>query len=244
MDSRVILSVSEVSHEFFHPHLSVIDRITFSMRPGEFLSMVGPSGCGKTTLLSVIAGIRKQTGGRISRNFSGDISCIFQAPLLLPWKTIRENALFGLKARGIRQEVGIDNLLKLLELSSFGGFYPHEISRGMQQRVSLARALVLNPPLLLLDEPLSSLDAISRRGIQELMLSVIAEFSQAAILVTHSAEEAIYCSDRILVFSPRPARIIRDISIPFARPRQPEIRTSPEFKIIEEMVYTTIQGSF
>lgn len=202
----------------------VIDNISFDLLAGQVLCLLGPSGCGKTTILQIAAGLIIPTAGKVE-NFSNQTAYVFQEHRLLPWRTALENITIGLKARGISakqksqiakqiaQQLGLENALYL---------YPHQLSGGMQQRVALGRALAIDPNLLLLDEPFSALDVGLRRQLQGLVLDLIATRNLAAILVSHDLAEAVLMSDRLLVLSPSPARIIYDWQIERAKSQRDE----------------------
>lgn len=191
---------------------AIIDRISFDLSPGQVICLIGPSGCGKTTLLQVAAGLISPTAGKVE-NSSNQTAYVFQEPRLLPWRNTLENMTIGLKSRGIsaKQKYQIvQQLAEQLGLENALHLYPHQLSGGMQQRAALGRALAIEPDLLLLDEPFSALDVGLRRQLQRLLLNLIAMRNLAAILVSHDLAEAVLMSDRILVLSPSPARIIYD----------------------------------
>jgi NitT/TauT family transport system ATP-binding protein len=188
--------------------------IDLEIGDGEFVSVVGPSGCGKTTLLKLVAGLARPTAGEVvlrGRPISGprrDVGVVFQAPALFPWKTVLENALL----RALQ-------LLGLVGLDGFETKYPHELSGGMQQRNAIVRALIHDPSILLLDEPFGALDALTREQMNLLLQKVWMESRKTALLITHSIPEAVFLSDRVVVMSPRPGRILEIIPVPEPRPR-------------------------
>lgn len=217
--------------------VTAIKSVTFDVAQRECVTLLGPSGCGKSTLLMAIAGLEMPTLGQIKVNgepVRGPVASLgiaFQDATLLPWKSAIENVLYPARIRGqslasIRQDA-LD-MLALVGLSGFGDRKPHELSGGMRQRVALCRALVYHPHLLLLDEPFSALDAITREEMNVLLLNLLEKVQTAALLVTHSISEAILLSDRILVLSDRPARIIADVVVPFPRPRSAELFSTAE----------------
>jgi NitT/TauT family transport system ATP-binding protein len=226
--------------------LPIIADIDFSVREGEFVSMVGPSGCGKTTLLMCLSGLLPPSGGSIS--FLGSplvgpapgISVVFQdySRSLLPWKDNLDNVVFGMQrvADASRQEKRerARELLVNLGLSGFEGHYPWQLSGGMQQRVAIARALAARSRLLLLDEPLAAVDAQTRAEMQDLLLDLAARYRQTCLLVTHDVDEAVYVADRVLVLARRPTRIVADLAVPLPKPRD-QIETR------EERVYLDIR---
>jgi len=214
--------------------LTVLNHISLSFRPGEFVSLIGPSGCGKSTLLRLIAGLLKSDGGRILldgaevRGPGYERGLVFQDPTLFPWKTIYENIAFGLRARGVYKEEkkNIPEFFRLVGLEGFEKAYPHHLSGGMAQRASLARALVNNPAVLLLDEPLGALDAFTRMNMQDEILKIWERRGMTAVMVTHDVDEAVYMADRIVVMSARPAKIEKVIDVRIGRPR---VRSDADF---------------
>jgi NitT/TauT family transport system ATP-binding protein len=202
--------------------------INLRIAEGEFLCLLGPSGCGKSTLLKIIAGLIPATSGRIAINgkaVSGpgpERAVVFQDYALFPWMTVRDNVEFGLEARKLpvaeRREVS-SRLLKVVGLSDFAERFPHQLSGGMKQRVSIARALAVDPSLLLMDEPFGALDAQTRQLLQDELLRIWREYRKTVVFVTHSIEEAIYLSDRIAVMTARPGRIKQIVMVPELRPR-------------------------
>lgn len=211
-----------------------LDNIDLDVRPGEFLSLIGPSGCGKSTLLRLVAGLIAPTAGTLGVDgvaVAGpgyERGLVFQDPTLFPWKNIYENIAFGLRARGVykTEKASIPEFIKLVGLNGFEKSLPHHLSGGMAQRASLARALVNNPKVLLLDEPLGALDAFTRMNMQDEILKIWERRGMTAVMVTHDVDEAIYMADRIVVMSPRPAKIEEIIEVDIGRPRS---RDLPEF---------------
>ena len=233
------LRVDEVCKEF--PTLDepagrtrALENVSLSVAPGEFVSLIGPSGCGKSTLLRLIAGLGTPDSGELwvgSERITGpsaERGLVFQDPNLFPWLTIRRNIESGLVARGLLHEkrAEVDEFMRLVGLESFAKAYPHHLSGGMAQRAGLARALINHPRILLLDEPLGALDAFTRMRMQDEVLRLWEARGTTMLLVTHDIDEAIYMSDRIIIMTPRPARIERIIDIDLPRPRD---RTTPEF---------------
>jgi NitT/TauT family transport system ATP-binding protein len=234
------IDVREVSHRFDldGKTLPVLNRISLQIQPGELVSLLGPSGCGKSTLLRLVAGLETPTIGTITADGAPitrpDPSRVvmFQDPTLYPWRTVRANASIGLEARGLlrSQRHRVDEALQLVGLTQFATAYPHQLSGGMAQRVSLARALVNDPRLLLLDEPLGKLDSMTRLTMQQELVSLWRRTGFTSLLVTHDVEEALFMSNRVIVLSDRPATIKADIAVdlPFPRhrgdPRLAELR--------------------
>ncbi|MBP2636252.1 MAG: ssuB 3 [Firmicutes bacterium] len=211
-----------------------LSGINLTIKAGEFVSLIGPSGCGKSTLLRLIAGLNGADEGKlyidneeISRP-SYERGLVFQNPMLFPWLNVHDNVAFGLKARSIYKEKKdeVNKFVDLVGLASFHKSYPHQLSGGMAQRASLARALVNHPKVLLLDEPLGALDAFTRMNMQDELIRIWQERQTTMIMVTHDVDEAIYLSDRVIVMTPRPAKIESCIEVKLARPRA---RSNPEF---------------
>ncbi len=211
--------------------LGVLNDINFVVDKGSFLSIVGPSGCGKSTLLQIIAGLVLPTRGRVLLNKSvvdrppHEMIYVFQqyAKSIYPWKTVMQNVVFGIshrqkvKASQLHQK-GLENI-ELMGLKGFENYYPWQLSGGMQQRVALARGLICQPDILLMDEPFSSIDALTRAELQDLVLKLWSDFNLTILFVTHDIEEALYVSDRVLVLGTAPARILQDIKVDLPHPR-------------------------
>jgi ABC-type nitrate/sulfonate/bicarbonate transport system ATPase subunit len=212
----------------------VLDRVSLSVAAGEWATLVGPSGCGKSTLLRLAAGLDSPTEGELrvgTEPITGPSAArglVFQDPNLFPWLTVRGNIQAGLVARGLlrQRRHEVDEFMGLVGLEAFADAYPHQLSGGMAQRAALARALINHPQVLLLDEPLGSLDAFTRMRMQDEVLRLWQARGTTVLLVTHDIDEAIYMSDRIALMTPRPGRIERVIENPLPRPRQ---RNSPGF---------------
>lgn len=225
----VRLEVDDVSHQFElkKEPLPVLRQVSFSAEPGEFVALLGPSGCGKSTLLRLLAGLDHPTAGRLAVDgapiTSPDPSriLVFQDPTLYPWRTVAGNVALGLEARGLlRSQRGrIATALDLVGLSGFGAAYPRQLSGGMAQRTALARALVNDPRLLLLDEPLGKLDSLTRITMQAELVRLWQEAGFTALLVTHDVEEALFLAQRVVIFSDRPARIKAEVQVDLPYPR-------------------------
>lgn len=187
--------------------------VSFGLPRGETLAVVGPSGCGKTTLLSLIAGLMPATGGELRvdgvpvQPRRPGTALILQDYGLLPWKTVRENVALGLRIRGMKPD-GADQALREVGIADLAGRWPHQLSGGQKQRVAIARSLALGPDLLLMDEPFSALDALTREEMQDLLLSIWRRHETSLVLVTHSITEAVYLGQQIMVLSPRPGRVV------------------------------------
>lgn len=227
--------------------LEVLKSITFEVKENEFLAMVGPSGCGKTTLIRIIAGLEKPDSGTISLNGaiikgpSRKIGYVPQQFSLFPWRTVRDNIKLGLQLKGVKKEERdekIEELLDLVKLKEFEKFYPKDLSGGMKQKVAIARALAINQEILLLDEPLISIDAQNRNKLQNELIEIWKKSERTIIFITHNIDEAVYLSDKIIVLSQLPASIINSFPIPFKRPRN---RTSSEFNIIRQKILNLVR---
>ncbi len=219
-------------------NLLAIANISFSVSAGEFLAIVGPSGSGKTTLLQILAGLLPPTKGQV--RLAGipltkpqpEISIVFQKPNLMPWRTVLDNVLLPLQIEGIpgpeaRQRA--QEVLTLVGLSDFASAYPKHLSGGMEQRVAVARALIQQPQILLLDEPFGALDALTRERLNLELLRLWQSRNLTALMVTHNIREAVFLADRVLVLSPRPATIAAEFMIHLPRPRPKGIEYSEEF---------------
>jgi NitT/TauT family transport system ATP-binding protein len=248
------LSVDKVSKVFSGraggAPLEVLRSVSFQAQPGEFISLIGPSGCGKTTLLRIVHGLDVATAGSVC--FDGrpvaapdqTRAVIFQGFNLFPWRTVQQNIAFGLEVR--RDDAGklnerVGEMVDLVGLGGFEHHYPHEISGGMQQRVGIARALALDPAVLLMDEPFGALDAITREKLQRDIADILARQPKTTLFITHNMDEAIFFSDRILVFGTRPGRIIEEVDVPFERPRTVDVvRASRQFAELRERLWALL----
>jgi len=221
--------------------VQALQQLSFDVEAGEFVSVLGPSGCGKSTLLKLASGLLKPSAGRIElagRPVEGprrEVGIVFQQATLLPWKTVLENVLVPVRA--MRGDVGAARdrarqLLRMVRLDAFAGHYPHELSGGMQQRVGIARALVHDPALLLMDEPFAALDAMTRESMMVELQRIWAGTGKSVLFITHSIPEAVFLSDRVVVMSPRPGRVLRIMEIDLPRPRTIETMGSPRFASI------------
>ena len=216
----------------------VLDRVSFTARPGEFISLIGPSGCGKSTLLRLLAGLSPVTDGEVSLDgLSPDaaadgLAFVFQESTLLPWLTVAQNVEVPQRLRGIAAGTRIatrDRVLELVRLRDKAGAYPRQLSGGQKMRVSLARALALSPRILLLDEPFGALDEMTREHLNEELLAIREQEAWTAFFVTHSVAEAVFLSHRVLVFSANPGRIHTEIPVTLPWPRTVETRMSREY---------------
>jgi len=227
--------------------VTALEDIDLGIEDGEFVSVVGPSGCGKTTLLHLAAGILEPTAGRVEIDSTDvqspqhkrkEVGLVFQQPVALEWRTVRQNILLPaqiLKENGAIErgtdyyESRADDLLALTGLEGFGDSYPNELSGGMQQRVTISQALIYEPSVLLMDEPFGSLDAMTKDELNIELLRIWRETGKTILFITHDLDEAVFLSDRIIVLSPRPGRVIDDIEIDLPRPRNEDTRGSERF---------------
>ena len=234
----------------FFGDLQVLRGIDLAVARGEFISLVGPSGCGKTTFLRIVAGLEAASSGevlldgRVVRTPGSDRGFVFQSDNLLPWRTVFANAIIG---REIAGQVGpaerarTMELLKLVGLEGFEHYHPRELSGGMRQRVNLARALAIDPEILLMDEPFSSLDAQTREIMQTELMRIWEEGRKTVLFVTHQIDEAVFLSDRVLVFARRPGRSRENVTIELSRPRALAIKRTAEFVRYVDHIWRLIE---
>ena len=233
--------------------LNVLGGVSFEVQQGELVSVIGESGCGKTTLLRIVQGLIQYDSGSIlvdgvSVTKPGrDRGFVFQHASLLPWRSAKANVEFGLELQGIstvERTARANALLELVGLSDAADQYPHQLSGGMQQRIGLARALAIDPAILLMDEPFSALDAQTREGLQLELLRIQAETAKTTLFVTHDLDEAIYLSKRVIVLSAHPGLVKEIIEIPFSypRPELPELRSDPRFFEIRTRISSLIRN--
>ncbi len=218
--------------------IMVFKDIDLDIQPEEFICVVGPSGCGKTTFIKIIDGLIPASAGQVRINGAEvtepgyDRAFVFQADSLYPWRTVLDNVVFGLEIKGTgngERYAKARELIKLVGLAGFESHYPHELSGGMRQRVNLARALAVDPEIILMDEPFASLDAQTREVMQQELLKVWWSRKKTVIFITHQIDEAVYLADRVIVFSARPSTIKADIRVEIPRPRSLAVKRTPEF---------------
>ena len=234
--------------------LEVLRDIRFNVAAGEFISIIGPSGCGKTTLLRILHGLESATRGVVSVSGkpveapSPSSAMVFQQFNLFPWLTVARNIAFGLdvaKLAAVQRKERTDRFVRLVGLQGFSEHYPHELSGGMQQRVGLARALALDPEVLLLDEPFGALDAITREQLQREIAVILAQSPKTVVFITHNMDEAIFFSDRILVMGSRPGRILEEVRVDLPRPRDVrEIRFTKQFHDIYNSIWDRLRQEY
>jgi len=248
MKNKVVLAANAISHTF--KHVKALENISLGLERETFTCLVGPSGCGKSTLLRILAGLIRPDQGAVFLN--GDpliqprreISLAFQSANLMPWRTVRQNIVLPLEIAGIavrERERRADHLLALLDLEDFGDVYPAALSGGMAQRLAIGRALIHDPEVLLLDEPFGSLDALTREQVSEELLRIWSQDRKTVLMVTHSIQEAVLLSDRVVVMSPRPGHLLADFQIDLPRPRSLEMVTEPEFAALEAKIRATLR---
>ncbi len=234
-----LVVVRDVSKTFHSKRgdVSVLDRVSFEVPEGRFVSIVGPSGCGKTTLLRIVAGLTGSSGSVVvdSRELTGPaqgIGFVFQSPVLLEWRTVLDNVLLPIEILRKSKSGAVARARQLLAMAGIEEFaqrYPNELSGGMQQRVAICRALIIDPKLLLMDEPFGALDALTREEMGRALLDIWQRTGKTVLFVTHSIDEAVYLSDRVLVMGPRPTGIRVDLDVPLPRPRDDSTRVDDRF---------------
>jgi NitT/TauT family transport system ATP-binding protein len=231
------------------PPFLALDRISLDVGSGEFLCIVGPSGCGKTTLLRAAAGLVTGFGGSIDVNgrpISGpgsDRAVVFQYDSLLPWRTVLGNVLLGWDIRGGDRRQAAEkarHYLAMVGLGAFAGHFPHQLSGGMRQRVNLARALAVEPDILLMDEPFAALDAQTREIMQAELLRIWGSFRRTVLFITHQVDEAIFLGDRVVIMGTRPGRILDVLDIPFARPRDLSLKADEAFMRMTQHIWSKL----
>jgi NitT/TauT family transport system ATP-binding protein len=227
-----------------------IDNLSFAVNEGEIVAIVGPSGAGKTTIINLIAGFIAPTGGTIKLNASDDrtphrCAVVFQSDALFPWMTVSANIGFSLRHRGIAQdkrEEAISTYLSKIGLESEANSWPRQLSGGMRKRVELARAFA-SGSVLLLDEPFGSLDSLTREAMQDVLLDTWARERRTILFVTHDAEEALFCSQRVVVLTPRPGTVRTILEVPFGDEREQDLKTSPEFVTLRRELLSVLRGN-
>ncbi len=233
--------------------VTALQNVNLEIRQGEFISLVGPSGCGKTTLLRAIADLQKPTSGSISVRgktpreirMEKKFGIVFQSPVLYDWRTVRRNVCMPMELMGLPKKyrtARVTEMLELVGLYNFGLKYPHELSGGMQQRVGIARALAIDPEILLMDEPFSALDEFTKEKLHEDVLKIWRKTNKTILFVTHNIQEAVFLSDRVVVMSPHPGRISAVIDINLPRPRKLSDKNSVELVELIAKVRSSFEG--
>jgi NitT/TauT family transport system ATP-binding protein len=240
---RKVFQVAELGSTALEPVVA-LDDASFEFGEGDLVALLGPSGCGKTTLLRIVGGLIAKTAGSVTigeREITrpmGDYGFVFQAPSLMPWRNVLDNVLFPMEILRRNDAEARRHALELLDLVGLSGFVsarPHQLSGGMQQRVALCRALIHRPRLLLMDEPFGALDELTRLEMNDLLLRIRRETRASVLFVTHSISEAVYLSDKVVVFSKRPARVAKEITIAIPYPRSQKVRFTSAFTTSERI---------
>jgi NitT/TauT family transport system ATP-binding protein len=244
-DALTIEGISKVFHRPNKPSTEALRDINLTIADGEFVSIVGASGSGKSTLLRIIDGLLPPTQGRVRVGDKvldkpgRDRAMVFQQDSLMPWKSVIENVSYGLSLAGMRDRDSHPIAQRIIEVAGLKGFeqnFPHQLSGGMRQRVNVARALAVDPKILLLDEPFAALDAQTREIMQTELLRIWSQQKKTVVLITHQIDEAVFLSDRVVVFSARPGQIRADIKVDLPRPRELELKRDPRFvKLVDEI---------
>ncbi len=229
MESQLVVAAG--LNKYFPSGVQALRDLSLEISRGQFVSIVGPSGCGKSTFLRLVAGLDEPTSGqlRVEGHDPLGLAFVFQDATLLPWRSVAHNITLPLELRREDASERVAQTLELVGLTDFAAAYPAQLSGGMRMRVSIARALVTRPQILLLDEPFGALDEITRQRLNEELLRLWQEDHWTGLFVTHNVSEAVFLSQRVLVMSARPGRILADIPIPFPYPRSPYLRSAPEF---------------
>jgi NitT/TauT family transport system ATP-binding protein len=246
--ARPAIRISDLQKSF--GTLVAIDHVSVDIEPGEFFVIVGPSGCGKTTLLRILAGLETATAGTIETDTPTgserpENSMVFQGESIFPWMTVWNNAAYGLRMRNapaavIKERVG--HYLDATGLTRFADYYPHQLSGGMKQRVSIARAFANDPEILLMDEPFSALDAQNKLLLQEELLRIWDEQKKTVVFITHSVDEAVFLGDRIMVMTAQPGKVKSFVPVPLARPRNLiELQKAPEFGELVHRIWSDLR---
>ncbi len=233
--------------------IKALKNINLEIGQGEFISLVGPSGCGKTTLLRAIADLQHPTSGRISIRgqspkeirLEKKFGIVFQSPVLYDWRTVRRNVCMPMELKGLPKKyrtARVTEMLEMVGLYKFGKQYPHELSGGMQQRVGIARALAIDPEILLMDEPFSALDEFTKERLHEDLLKIWQKTEKTIVFVTHNIQEAVFLSDRVVVLSPHPGRVSAVIDVDIPRPRSISEKRSVKFNDLVAKVRNSFEG--
>ncbi|MBU1359873.1 MAG: ABC transporter ATP-binding protein [Gammaproteobacteria bacterium] len=253
--TRIVFDKVSVDFDTAHGPMRVIDDVSFEIREGEFVSIIGPSGCGKTTLMNIVGGFVRPTGGSVRLDGKEittpgpDRGVIFQEYGVFPWLTVRQNIEFGLKLAASKTPTAeraaiCERYMGLMGLADFASHFPKHLSGGMRQRLAIARAYAVRPEFLLMDEPFGALDAQTRSAMQDLLLDVLTTERKTVMLITHSVEEAIYLSSRIVVVTARPARIRTVIDIPFGYPRAENVHEDPRFATLRSQIRELVMEEY
>jgi NitT/TauT family transport system ATP-binding protein len=253
--SDIAVAISNVNHAYAAPNegsVATLDNVSLGVRKGELLCLIGPSGCGKSTLLNIVGGLVQPTSGSVTVNGKSingpspkDIAFVFQENTLFPWNTIIDNIKVALEFQGVpvsERQARAEEAIEAVGLSDFAQNYPHQLSGGMKQRASLARALSLRTDILLMDEPFAALDEQTRTYLGEELSILLATTNKTIIMVTHSLSEAVFLADRVVVMTARPASIKATIEVPDAHPREPGFMASPRFSDMRNELYAELRA--
>lgn len=229
--------------------INALQDIHLTVKPNEFFVIVGPSGCGKSTFLRIVQGLEQPSAGLIEldgkplHGASTDRGFVFQQDSLYPWRSVLKNVTFGLELKGARREVmdaRARDFVRLVGLAGFENHYPNELSGGMRQRVNLARALAVDPQMLLMDEPFAALDAMTRETMQKELLRIAASAKKTVLFITHQIDEAVFLADRVAIFSARPGRLVDIVDIDLPRPRDLQIKRTREFQAYVDRIWNSV----
>ena len=250
--SRLALQARGVRMSYVDPQsgerLLAIERLDLDIEEGQFVSIVGPSGCGKSTFLKIVNGLLPSSEGTIAiakPDHGRDHAMVFQDSALFPWYSILNNVAYGLVCQGMKKKEAQKRAMPVIEMVGLKGFenkYPYQLSGGMQQRANLARALTVDPEILLMDEPFAALDAQTRELMQAELLRIWKAANKTVLFITHQIDEAIFLSDRVIVMSARPGRILADIPVDIPRPRDLEIKRTPRFVELSDEIWRMVSG--
>lgn len=253
MENNPKIALHDVSRRFAasgEAATVALQGVSLQVTARQIVCLVGPSGCGKTTLLNIVAGFDRASEGEVLvdgqpvNGIGPDRAVVFQSPALFPWRTVFENLVFGAHHRRLPRddyEPRARRLLDAVGLQGFDAHYPYQLSVGMRQRVQIARALLMNPEVILMDEPFGALDFQTRLTMQELVQTIWSEFQPTILFITHDVEEAVFLGDRVVVMSRRPGRIVEDIQVPFPKPRAYELTSSAPFQALKDRVLQLIR---
>lgn len=248
-NSKSMISIQGISKHY--GDFKALERVDLEIEKGEFVVLLGASGCGKSTLLNLVTGFDRSTSGRIVVNgrevTKVDPHCgmVFQQYALFPWLTVRENVAFGLKMKGVAKSERLEVAQRFIEMVGLRGFedkYPNALSGGMRQRVSIARVLANDPDVILLDEPFAALDAMTRQVLQDELLQIYEKSKKTIIFITHSIDEALLLSTRMLIMSARPGRVVTDIRNDLPMPRNAEVQLSARYNELKSQIWGTVQS--
>ncbi|UUY01535.1 ABC transporter ATP-binding protein [Svornostia abyssi] len=247
--SPAALTITEATVDFGAG--PVLDQVSLDVAAGEFVCVVGASGSGKTTLLNAIAGLVELDGGTVAvdgRRVTGpgpDRAVVFQDDAVFPWLSVARNAAFGLETQGVgkaERRTRVTDVLATVGLTGSEERWPRELSGGMRKRVDLARALAVRPPVLLMDEPYGALDMLTKERLQADLDRIVSHEGMTVVFITHDLEEAVFLADRVIVLASHPGRVAAEIRVPFARPRDPELRLTPDFQAVRGEVLHHLQA--